>query len=463
MVEQKRLTDWVGDQYETGGQYPVNSSEVHQVVTATRENQPAHDSLLKQILHEPNLYEAWKQVKRNHGAPGIDKITLGEFEENLQENIEDITTSVNDGTYKPCPVRRKDIEKPGGGYRMLGIPIIRDRLLGQAIQQVLAPILDPCFSEFSFGFRPERSAHDAIRYAKSTIAEGYTWVVDIDISKFFDRINHDILMHLLSKKLRDKRLLKLIRKFLQAGVMDNGIITRNVGGVPQGSPLSPILANVLLDVLDKELEMRGHRFARYADDCNIYVKSERAAKRVMNSIRQFIETTLKLKLNMEKSAVDRPWKRKFLGFSFIGGLKTKPRIRIAKESVKKFKERIRQITKRTRGVSLKQVVNELNVYLRGWFGYFRLMETPSVLEGLDGWIRRKLRCYILKQWKTSKKKLRELRKCDVKEPWSVAYSSRGLWRLSLTEQLNFGLDIDYFNKLGLFRLHGQWIGHVMFS
>lgn len=463
MVEQKRLTDWVGDQYENGGQYSFNSSEVHQVVTAARENQPAHDSLLKQILHEPNLYEAWKQVKRNHGAPGIDKITLGEFEENLQENIEHIITSVNDGTYKACPVRRKDIEKPGGGYRMLGIPIIRDRLLGQAIQQVLTPILDLSFSEFSFGFRHGRSAHDAIRYAKSTIAEGYTWVVDIDISKFFDRVNHDILMFLLSKNLRDKRLLKLIRKFLQAGVMDSGIITRNVDGVPQGSPLSPFLANVLLDVLDKELEKRGHRFARYADDCNIYVKSERAAKRVMNSIKQFIETTLKLKLNMEKSAVDRPWKRKFLGFSFIGGLKTKPRIRIAKKSRKKFKERIRQITKRNRGVSLKQVVNELNLFLRGWFGYFRLMETPSVLEELDGWIRRKLRCYILKQWKTSKKKLRELRKHDVKEPWSVAYSSRGLWRLSLTEQLNFGLDIDYFNELGLFCLHGQWIGYVKFS
>lgn len=262
MVEQKRLTDWVGDQYEKSGQHPFNSFEVHQVVTAARENQPAHDSLLKQILHEPNLYEAWKQVKRNHGAPGVDKITLGEFEGNLQENIEHIITSVNDGTYNACPVRRKDIEKPGGGYRMLGIPIIRDRVLGQAIQQVLTPILDPCFSEFSFGFRPGRSTHDAIRYAKSTIAEGYTWVVDIDISKFFDRVNHDILMHLLSKKLRDKRLLKLIRKFLQAGIMDNGIITRNVDGVPQGSPLSPILANVLLDVLDKELEKRGHRFAR---------------------------------------------------------------------------------------------------------------------------------------------------------------------------------------------------------
>ena len=463
MVKQKILTEWLRDQCEDGGQNLPKSFEVHQVVAVAKENQPAYDSLLNQILHKPNLYEAWKQVRKNHGAPGIDKITIDEFSENLQENIDNIISSVENGTYKPSPVRRKDIKKPDGGYRMLGIPIIQDRLLAQAIQQELTSVFDPGFSEFSFGFRPGRSAQDAVEQAKTFISEGYTWVVDIDISKFFDRVNHDILMYLLSRKINDKGLLKLIRKFLNAGIMQNRVTIRQTEGVPQGNPLSPILANIMLDELDKELERRGHCFVRYADDVNIYVKSERAAQRVMNSIRKFIEDKLKLKLNAEKSAIGRPWKRKFLGFSFIGGLKTKPRIRIAKKSIKRFKDRIRQITKRNRGVSLKQVVKELNLYLRGWLGYFRLMETSSVLKSLDGWIRRKLRCYILKQWKTSRTICRELRRHGAEEPWSVAYSNKGLWRLSLTEQLNFGLDVDYFNKLGLFCLYRQWIDYVKFS
>ena len=463
MAVQKLLTEWIRDQCGEGGQNSSKLSEVRQVIAATEENQPAYTSLLKQILHEPNLYEAWKQVRRNHGAPGVDKITIGEFAKELPRHIDYIITSVENGTYEPSPVRRKDIKKPNGGYRMLGIPTIRDRLLAQAMQQVLATIFDPTFSESNFGFRLGRSAQNAVEHAKAIVSEGYTWVVDIDISKFFDRVNHDILMYLLSKKIKDKMLLKLIRKFLNAGIMYNGVTTRQTDGVPQGSPLSPILANVLLDVLDKELERRGHRFARYADDCNIYVKSERAAKRVMTSIRKFIEDKLKLKLNGEKSAVDRPWKRKFLGFSFIGGLKTKPRIRIAKKSIKKFKDRIRQITKRNRGVSLKQVVNELNLYLRGWLGYFGLMETPTILMELDGWIRRKLRCYIFKQWKTSKKRCKELRKLGAKEPWSVAYSGKGLWRLSLTEQTHTALNCAYFNELGLFSLYQQWQEYVKFS
>jgi len=463
MAIQKRLMELGRDQCGEGGQNPPESSEVYQVIAAAKENQPAYTSLLEEILHEPNLYEAWKQVKRNHGAPGIDKITIEEFAKDLPEHIEPIISSVMNETYEPSPVRRKDIEKSNGGFRMLGIPNIRDRLLGQVIQQVITAIVDPTFSDSSFGFRPGRSAQDAVEQAKTFISEGYTWVVDIDISKFFDRVNHDILMYLLSKKIKDKRLLKLIRKFLNAGIMDNGVAIRQTEGVPQGSPLSPILANVLLDVLDKELERRGHRFVRYADDCNIYVKSERAAKRVMDSIKRFIEEKLKLKLNVEKSAIDRPWKRKFLGFSFTGCLKTSPRIRIAKESIKKFKERIRQITKRNRGISLKQVVNELNLYLRGWLGYFKLMETPSVLERLDGWIRRKLRCYIFKQWKNSKKRSKELQKLGAEEPWSVAYSGKGPWRLSRTRQLHTALNCDYFNELGLLSLHQQWRDNVMFS
>jgi group II intron reverse transcriptase/maturase len=463
MAVQKLLTEWIRDQCEEGGQNLPKSSEVHQVIAAAKENQPAYTSLLKEILHEPNLYDAWEQVRRNHGAPGIDKITIGEFANDLQEHIDYIIVSVGKGMYEPSPVRRKDIKKPNGGYRMLGIPIVRDRLLAQAIQQVLTLIFDPIFSESNFGFRPGRSAQDAVEHAKAIISEGYTWVVDIDISKFFDRVNHDVLMYLLSSRIEDKMFLKLIRRFLNAGLIDNGVTTRQTEGVPQGSPLSPILANILLDVLDKELEQRGHKFSRYADDCNTYVKSERAAKRVMNSIKKFIENKLKLKLNAEKSAVDRPWKRKFLGFSFIGGLKTKPRIRIAKKSIERFKDRIRQITKRNRGVSLKQVVNELNLYLRGWLGYFGLMETPSVLKELDGWIRRKLRCYIFKQWKTSKKRCKELRKLGAKEPWSVAYSGKGLWRLSLTEQTNIALNCSYFNELGVFSLYQQWCGYVKSS
>lgn len=463
MAVQKLLTEWIRDKCEEGGQSLPKSSEVHQVIAAAKENQPAYTSLLKQILHEPNLYEAWEQVRKNHGAPGIDKITIGGFAKDLQKHIDFIIVSVENGTYEPFPVRRKDIKKPNGGYRMLGIPTIRDRLLAQAIQQVLTPIFDPTFSASNFGFRPGRSAQDAVEHAKATISEGHTWVVDIDISKFFDRVNHDILMYLLSRRIVDKMLLKLIRKFLNAEIMDNGVASRQTEGVPQGSPLSPLLANILLDVLDKELEQRGHKFSRYADDCNIYVKSERAAKRVMNSIQKFIEVKLRLKLNFDKSAVDRPWKRKFLGFSFIGGLKTTPRIRIAKKSIKRFKEKIRQITKRNRGISLEQMVNELNLYLRGWLSYFRLTETPSILMELDGWIRRKLRCYLFKQWKTSKKRLKELRKLGAKEPWSVAYSSKGFWRLSITKQASMALDCAYFNELGLFSLYQQWCGYVKFS
>lgn len=455
MEGQKRLTEWVGDQDEEGRRNLPNSSEVRQVMSATKERQPAI-TLLEQVLHEPNLRNAWEQVKRNRGAPGIDGVTIEEFGKELPKHIDNITTSVLNGTYIPSPVRRKDIEKSGGGYRMLGIPTICDRLLAQAISQVLTPILDPTFSESSFGFRPGRSAHQAINHAKAIISEGYTWVVDIDISKFFDNVNHDILMERLSRRIEDKELLKLIREFLNAGVMHDGVVIEQVGGMPQGSPLSPLLSNFFLDELDKELEQRGHRFSRYADDCNIYVKSERAAKRVMASIKVFIEDKLRLRVNAAKSAVDRPWKRTFLGYSFLGGVKTELKIRVAKKSIKKLKEKVRGITKRNRGVSLNQVIKELNQYLKGWLGFFRLTQTPSILKELDGWIRRKLRCYIFKQWKNPKKRLKELRKLGAEEPWSVAYSGKGVWRLSLTKQLNLALNSEYFHSLGLFSLYQQW-------
>jgi RNA-directed DNA polymerase len=410
------------------------------------------DRLLEEILDPGNLREALKRVKGNKGSAGIDRMTVAMLTGYLKKHWPEIRDQVLSGTYKPQPVLRVEIPKPDGGVRKLGIPVVVDRFLQQAVMQVLQRKWDPTFSEHSYGFRPNRSAHQGVAEAHGYIAEGYTWVVDLDLEKFFDRVNHDKLMGLVAKRITDKRVLKLIRAVLNAGVMEKGLVSAIDEGTPQGGPLSPLLSNIVLNELDRELERRDHRFVRYADDCNIYVRSQRAGERVMESITGFITKTLKLKVNSAKSAVARPWERKFLGFSFTA--KDPQKRRIAPKSGERFKERVRELTRRTRGVSLQGMVKDLNVYLRGWHGYFGFCQTPSVLVDLDSWIRRKLRCFVWKQWKRGRTRYKELRKRGVNEALAArtAGSPHGPWRLSQSPALCLAFPNAYFEGIGLFRL-----------
>ncbi len=410
------------------------------------------ERLMEEILDPENLREALKRVKANKGSAGIDRMTVEMVPEYLKKHWPEIRDQVLSGTYKPQPVLRVEIPKPDGGVRKLGIPVVVDRFLQQAVMQVLQRKWDPTFSEHSYGFRPNRSAHQGVTKAHGYIAEGYTWVVDLDLEKFFDRVNHDKLMGLVAKRITDKRVLKLIRAFLNAGVMEKGLVSAIDEGAPQGGPLSPLLSNIVLNELDRELERRGHRFVRYADDCNIYVRSQRAGERVMESITGFITNKLKLKVNSAKSAVARPWERKFLGFSFTA--KDPQKRRIAPKSMDRFKERVRELTRRTRGVSLQGMVEQLNVYLRGWHSYFRFCQTPSVLVDLDSWIRRKLRCVVWKQWKRGRTRYKELRKRGVNEVLAAksAGSPHGPWRLSQSPALCLAFPNAYFEGIGLFRL-----------
>jgi RNA-directed DNA polymerase len=410
------------------------------------------DELMEEILDPENLREALKRVKMNKGSAGIDRMTVKEMSDYLKEHWPEIRGQVLKGIYKPQPVLRVEIPKPDGGVRKLGIPIVVDRFLQQAVMQVLQGKWDPTFSEHSYGFRPNRSAQQGVAKAQEYIVEGNTWVVDLDLEKFFDRVNHDKLMGQMAKRITDKRVLKLIRAFLKAGVMEKGLVSAIDEGTPQGGPLSPLLSNIVLDELDRELTRRGHRFVRYADDCNIYVRSQRAGDRVMESITRFITTKLKLKVNSEKSAVGRPWERKFLGFSFTA--KEPPRRRIAPKSMDRFKDRVRAITRRTRGVSLQEMVKDLNVYLRGWYGYFRFCQTPSVLDDLDSWIRRRFRCVIWKQWKVWRKRFTELCRRGVNRllAGNTAGSSHGPWRISQSPALCLAFTNAFFDGIGLFRL-----------
>src|SRR4051812_25308882 len=337
--------------------------------------------LLNQILSRENMLQALKRVEQNKGSHGVDMMPVQILRQHLVENWLSIREAILKGTYEPMPVRRVEIPKPNGGVRLLGIPTVTDRLIQQAIAQVLTTIYDPTFSEHSYGFRPNRRGHDAVREAKEYIEKGYRWVVDMDLEKFFDKVNHDRLMGALAKRIKDKMFLKLIRKYLQSGVLINGVVQESEEGTPQGGPLSPLLSNIVLDELDKELEERGHKFVRYADDCNIYVKTQKAGNRVMDSITSFIKEKLKLKVNLNKSAVDRPWKRKFLGFSFTNG--KEPKVRIAKESVKRMKNKIREITSRKKPYPMEYRIKKLNQYLMGWCGYFALADTPSVFIKFD--------------------------------------------------------------------------------
>jgi RNA-directed DNA polymerase len=411
-------------------------------------------NLMERICDRANLNRAYKRVKANKGAPGIDGLTVEKLGVYLGEHKEQLVQSLLDGDYKPQAVRKVMIPKSGGGERQLGIPTVVDRLIQQAIHQVLEPLFDKEFSESSFGFRPNRGAHDALKKAKEYVEDGHTWVVDMDLEKFFDRVNHDMLMSRLAKRIEDKRLLKIIRRFLAAGIMQDGVVIERHKGTPQGGPLSPLLSNIMLDELDKELERRGHKFCRYADDQNIYVRSKRAGERVYRSVKLFLETRLKLKVNDEKSAVAHVCDRKFLGYRILNnGMLT-----IAPKTIERAKDKIRQLAQRNRGRGLEQVISELNSYLGGWLNYFKLAEAKTLLGSLDSWIRRKLRCYKLKQKKRGSSMVKLLMSLGVseKEARQIGSSGKGWWRLSLTQAVHRALNNAWFEELGLINLKDKW-------
>jgi RNA-directed DNA polymerase len=425
-----------------------------ELLTAERraESPAIGEQLMEEVCERENCKRALARVKANKGSAGVDGMTVWQLPGFLKQHWPAIREQLLSGAYEPQPVRRVEIPKPGGGKRKLGIPTVLDRFIQQAVMQVLQGRWDRTFSDHSYGFRPGRSAHQAVRQAQQYIAGGCRWVVDLDLEKFFDRVNHDKLMASIAERVSDKRLLKLIRAFLRAGVMEDGLVSPVDEGTPQGGPLSPLLSNIVLDELDRELERRGHRFARYGDDSNIYVRSRRAGERVMESIVRFITTKLKLKVNQQKSAVARPWERKFLGFSFTWN--RVPKRRIAPKAVERFKGRVRELTCRTKGVSIERMGEELAQYLRGWIGYFGRCQTPSVLQGLEEWTRRRLRSVIWKQWKRGTVRFAELRKRGVSKDLAAqtAGSAHGPWRLANSPALQFALPNAYFNSLGIPRL-----------
>jgi RNA-directed DNA polymerase len=421
------------------------------VADSETESPTNDDRLMESICDPVNLSVAMAKVIANGGAPGVDGMRVTQLEAYFERHIDRIIGELLTGTYRPQPVKRVEIPKSDGGVRKLGIPTAVDRVIQQAILLVLSPQWDATFSENSFGFRPGRSAHNAVAQAQSYLKEGYGWVVDLDLEKFFDRVQHDVLMSRVARRVKDKRLLKLIRAFLNSGVMVGGLTEATPEGTPQGGPLSPLLSNLLLDDLDRELEARGLRFARYADDCNIYVKSRRAGERVLASVTNWLDRKLRLKVNQSKSAVDRPAKRKFLGFTFT----TRRQRSIAPQSKEKFKRRIRELTKRNRGSSLERIISELRSYLLGWRGYFGFCQTPSVLRDFDSWIHRRLRCYAWKQWKTGKRRFAALRRLGVGKDLAVqtAGSRKGYWHISRSPALNIALARDTLTGLGLPLLH----------
>jgi RNA-directed DNA polymerase len=440
---------------QPGDSAPTDQSEASGRGTRETESQLAFneqeslaetDRIMEEVCEWENLKEALRQVKANKGSAGIDGVTVDELPD--YRGLLAIREQLLKGTYKPQPVKRVEIPKPDGGVRQLGIPTVLDRFVQQAVMQVLQKYWDRTFSDSSYGFRPGRSAHQAVAQAQQYIAAGHGWVVDLDLEKFFDRVNHDKLMGQIAKRVGDKRLLKLIRAFLNAGVMENGLVSPSVEGTPQGGPLSPLLSNVVLDELDRELKRRGHRFVRYADDCNIYVRSEKAGQRVMESVKRFITKRLKLKVNETKSAVARPQVRKFLGFSFTDG----PVIRrtIAPKAVERFKQRIREITRQAKSRSLDQTMAVLAPYMRGWRGYFGFCETPDLLKALTGWVRLRLRDALWRQWQTPRRRRARLLQLGVRGALAdtTAASSRGPWHLAHSKALQLALSNAYFGTRG---------------
>lgn len=405
---------------------------------------------MEQICERANMNRAYRKVKANKGAAGVDGISIERLPTYIREHKEEFLVELLDGSYQPELVRGVQIPKPDGSKRQLGIPTVLDRVIQQAILQILEPIYEPKFSNSSYGFRPNRSAQMALRQAREYLRDGYKYVVDMDLEKFFDRVNHDILMERLSRNISDKRLLRIIRRYLEAGLLQNGIFEERKLGMPQGGNLSPLLSNIMLDELDKELERRGHKFCRYADDCNIYVKSQEAGERVLKSITEFLGIRLKLKVNETKSAVSHATKRKFLGYSF----RVDSELKVANQSLVKFKNRIRELTSRNRGRKLEHVIKELNQYLNGWISYFRLSANISVFNGLDSWIRRRLRCYRLKQRKRTYSVYKFLVELgvSVQNAWKLAKSSKGWWRLSLNPNIHTAMSNVWFDRSGLVSL-----------
>jgi len=425
----------------------ASAFEEQQASTASDQQRALASNLMEEVCERDNLNRAYRRVKSNKGSPGVDGMTVHDLGSWLVEHKEELIASLRDGRYEPQPVKGVEIPKPNGGMRQLGIPTVRDRLVQQAILQVLEPLLDPTFSESSYGFRPKRNAHQALRQASEYVRQGRGIVVDIDLAKFFDRVNHDILMSRLVRHVGDKRLLRIIRRFLEVGMMCNGVCVARREGTPQGGPLSPLLANLLLDDLDKELEKRGHTFCRYADDCNIYVQTKVAGERVMASVTAFVEKRLRLRVNRNKSAVAHVSERKFLGYRLLSGGK----LGIAPKSLARAKGRIRQITRRNRGVSLERMIGELNSFLRGWVAYYRHAACKSHLQRLDEWTRRKLRCVRLKQRKRAKPIADFLRTLGVPEwrAWILAMSGKGWWRLSGSPQAAEAMTLAWFKNQGL--------------
>jgi len=447
-----------GDQHHGDGGAGGTRSTEHgpqQAFTAFDQQRALTVNLMEQVCDPKNLLRAYRRVRSNKGTPGVDGMTVHDLADWLRENNTALTASLREGTYRPQPVRGVQIPKPGGGQRQLGIPVVVDRLVQQMILQVLNPIFDPTFSNSSYGFRPGRSPHMALEQARKYVAqEGREFVVDLDLEKFFDRVNHDILMSRIARRIGDKRLLLIIRRFLQAGLMQDGVCVARDEGTPQGGPLSPLLANLLLDDLDQLLDSRGHRFCRYADDCNIYVRSLAAGQRVMESVTRFLEEKLKLRVNREKSAVAPVGERKFLGHRLL----LNGKLGIAPKSVARAKEKIRQITSRTRGVNLVQVIVELNLFLVGWLAYYRFAAFRGELTRMDEWIRRRLRCYRLKQRKRGKSVAGLLRKLGVSAVSAsrVGSSGKGPWRIADCPPVHKALSIKWFHSQGLISLVAKY-------
>ncbi len=425
----------------------TGAREERQALTALAQQRALTQDLMERVVASANLNHAYKRVKANRGAPGVDGMTVNDLRLWLAGNKDALVAQLVQGRYRPQPVRGVELPKPGGGVRQLGIPTVVDRLVQQAILHVLQPILDPTFSTSSFGFRPGRGAHDALAQAREYVAEGYGIVVDLDLEKFFDRVNHDILMARLARRIGDKRLLRIVRRFLEAGMMREGVCVRRYEGAPQGGPLSPLLANLLLDDLDKMLEARGHRFCRYADDCNIYLRSEKAGERVMASLTEFLRSRLHLQLNRDKSAVAPVGERSFLGHRLLRD----GRLGIAPKSLARAKHRLRRITKRNRGISLARMIAEVNAFMAGWVTYFRHAHCKSHLQRLDEWIRRKLRCLRLKQCKRPKAIADFLQGLGVPEwrAWMLALTGKGWWRMALSYQATEAMTLAWFKQQGL--------------